>query len=139
MLLNFERQLLMPYACGAILRVWITRHSRAWALNSWMVKAFQGMSPQQLNDKAFMGISPQQLNDEHSKAWALNKVWVWNGLDLCISAYNSTTTTTTTNMHNQLWHTPQLGQMWHNNSHGKIHQHDAILINQSNSYIKKFL
>jgi len=28
-----------------------------------MVKAFKGMSPQQINDKAFQGISPQQLND----------------------------------------------------------------------------
>jgi len=94
----------------------------------WMVKAFQGMSPQQLNDKAFQSISPQQLNDEHSRAWALNKVWVWNWLDLCISAYNSTTTT---NMHNQLWHTPptrsnviqqltrQNSSTWHN-SHKSI-------------------
>ena len=29
----------------------------------WMVKASQGIIPQQLNELAFQGISPQRLND----------------------------------------------------------------------------
>ena len=44
-------QLRMQYACGTILRALNDKHSRAWALNSWMVKASQGISPQQVNDK----------------------------------------------------------------------------------------
>ena len=81
------------------LRVWMTKHSRAWALNNfgWL--------------KHPRAWALNIWTTRRSRAWALNKIWVRNRLELCISAYNSTTTTTTTtNMHNQLWHTPQLGQ-----------------------------
>jgi len=57
----------------------------------WL-KHSQGMITQQLNDKAFQGISPQQLNDKHPRAWALNNIWVCNGLKtvyICIQLYNN--------------------------------------------------
>jgi len=72
-----RHQLQMQYACGTILRALNDKHSRASALNGWMVKGSQGMSPQQVNDKAFQGMSPQRLNDKHSRAWAPNDAWVW--------------------------------------------------------------
>jgi len=60
------------------------------------------MSPQQLNDKAFQGISPQQLNENIPGHEPSTRYEYEMDLKLCISAYNSTTATTTTNMHNQL-------------------------------------
>jgi len=107
-----QRQQLMQYARGTILCVWMTRHSRAWALNSfgWLKHpghkpstfewtSIPGHKPSTVEWLTFQGISPQQcmsMNDS-----------------LCISTYNSTTTATTmttTIVPNYLWHTPQLIQ-----------------------------
>jgi len=95
---NERRQLLMQYACGTILCVWMTKHSRAWALNNWMT-SIPGRKPSTVEWLTFQGVSPQHcmsMNDS-----------------MCISAYNTTTTATTmttTTVPNHLWHTPQLGQ-----------------------------